>query len=265
MIQETINFDTLKFNLYEVLGVMNDASENKIKKAFRNLMLNFHPDKNNKIEEDIFYHIITANQVLTNKEQREQYNKYLNKNEDSHFDLKVKFNKTIDKIIYEPNTNKDKKFEELNKEFELKHLQNFKNNENIMIDYNKLINSRSEPIQIVHENITGKDDFNLKFEKKNSQYFKNNIIPSNEKMNLSSLNTNENYTSLDLAFNNLYVEGNNTSSFSTLDSAFKIQSIDNINYNKNKDIKELINEYKENSRNIFTNINYTKEKFESWL
>ena len=36
----TINFETLKFNLYEVLGIDAKASESKIKKAFRNLILN---------------------------------------------------------------------------------------------------------------------------------------------------------------------------------------------------------------------------------
>ena len=36
MTEITINFETLKFNLYEILNVSKDASETKIKKAFRN-------------------------------------------------------------------------------------------------------------------------------------------------------------------------------------------------------------------------------------
>jgi DnaJ-class molecular chaperone len=47
----SVNFQNLKYNLYEVLGIDSKASETKIKKAFRNLILNFHPDKNNNIEE----------------------------------------------------------------------------------------------------------------------------------------------------------------------------------------------------------------------
>ena len=32
----TIDFSTLKFNLYEILGVETDSNESKIKKALRN-------------------------------------------------------------------------------------------------------------------------------------------------------------------------------------------------------------------------------------
>jgi DnaJ-class molecular chaperone len=90
----TINFDTLKYNLYEVLGINSNASETKIKKAFRNLILNFHPDKNNNIEEEIYYHIITANQILTNTESRKKYDDFLNKSNDTHDELKNTFTKT---------------------------------------------------------------------------------------------------------------------------------------------------------------------------
>ena len=40
-----INFDQLKFNLYDLLGVTKDSSTKKIKKAFRALIVKFHPDK----------------------------------------------------------------------------------------------------------------------------------------------------------------------------------------------------------------------------
>ena len=48
----------VKYNLYEILGIQNNSNDVKIKKAFRNLILNFHPDKNNQTEEDIYYHIV---------------------------------------------------------------------------------------------------------------------------------------------------------------------------------------------------------------
>ena len=51
MSEITINFETLKFNLYDILNISKDASESKIKKAFRNLILNFHPDKNSEAED----------------------------------------------------------------------------------------------------------------------------------------------------------------------------------------------------------------------
>ena len=52
-------------------------SESKIKKAFRNLILNFHPDKNSEAEEDIYQHIIIANQVLSNNNTRSKYDDFL--------------------------------------------------------------------------------------------------------------------------------------------------------------------------------------------
>ena len=79
MAQVIIDFNTLKYNLYEILNIDQDASESKIKKAFRHLILNFHPDKNSEAESDIYYHIVTANQILTNKENRKNYDSFINK------------------------------------------------------------------------------------------------------------------------------------------------------------------------------------------
>ena len=62
-----INFDTLKYNLYDILGVKSDASKKKIKKAFRTLILKFHPDKNNIDDEDIYNHLTLANEILTDE------------------------------------------------------------------------------------------------------------------------------------------------------------------------------------------------------
>ena len=92
-----INFDQLKFNLYELLAVTQDASEKKIKKAYRKLIIKFHPDKNNLLDDEIYNHLTLANQVLTNSELRKSYDQWLKsfgQDSSTHTDLK----KTYEKI-----------------------------------------------------------------------------------------------------------------------------------------------------------------------
>ena len=41
-----IDFNNLKYNLYELLNIQPDADTTKIKKNFMKVIKNFHPDKN---------------------------------------------------------------------------------------------------------------------------------------------------------------------------------------------------------------------------
>jgi molecular chaperone DnaJ len=59
-------------NYYEILGVSEDASEEDIKKAYRKLALETHPDRNGG-DETRFKVINEANEVLSNKEKRQAY------------------------------------------------------------------------------------------------------------------------------------------------------------------------------------------------
>ena len=62
---------------YDLLGVKKDASEEEIKKAYRNLAKKYHPDvnKGNKEAENRFKEISEAYSVLADKEKREQYDR----------------------------------------------------------------------------------------------------------------------------------------------------------------------------------------------
>jgi curved DNA-binding protein CbpA len=263
MSEITINFETLKFNLYEILNISKDASEPKIKKAFRNLILYFHPDKNSEAEEDIYQHIIIANQVLTNKDSRRKYDNFLNNIDFTHEELKIKFNKIKNEIKTKDDATLSftNKIEELNK----KHMNNFQENDT-NTNYKKMIKMREIDLNISKEEIKDLNDFNTKFENKLSKGPTNQIISSNEDMQLSTINVNDNYTQLDVAFDNLYIDsgGISTSKYTSLDNAFKIQQFD-LSQKKNISIEEALTNYKKETEH-FNDINFkfNNEKFDSW-
>ena len=67
--------DWLQKDFYKVLGVSKDADEATIKKAYRKLARTWHPDQNkgNPDAEECFKEIGEAYTVLSNPEQRQQY------------------------------------------------------------------------------------------------------------------------------------------------------------------------------------------------
>ncbi|MDO8443522.1 MAG: DnaJ domain-containing protein [Candidatus Azambacteria bacterium] len=60
---------------YEILGVGRNASEGEIKRAYRKLAHQHHPDKNGG-EDKKFKEINGAYQILGNKEKKEQYDRF---------------------------------------------------------------------------------------------------------------------------------------------------------------------------------------------
>jgi len=68
----------VKRDYYEVLGVSRDASIEDIKKAYRRLALQYHPDRNpgNKEAEEKFKEISEAYAVLSDPQKRAQYDRF---------------------------------------------------------------------------------------------------------------------------------------------------------------------------------------------
>jgi len=69
-----------KKDLYEVLGVSKDATQEDIKKTYRKLSLLFHPDRNNNSPESTtkYQEINSAYEVLGNEQERANYDRQRN-------------------------------------------------------------------------------------------------------------------------------------------------------------------------------------------
>jgi molecular chaperone DnaJ len=68
----------MKRDYYEILGVGRDASADEIKKAYRKLAIQFHPDKNpgDDSAEESFKEAAEAYEVLSNQDKRARYNRF---------------------------------------------------------------------------------------------------------------------------------------------------------------------------------------------
>lgn len=67
-----------KRDYYEVLGIARSASAEEIKKAYRKLAIQYHPDKNpgNSEAEEKFKEAAAAYEVLSNAEKRQNYDRF---------------------------------------------------------------------------------------------------------------------------------------------------------------------------------------------
>lgn len=67
-----------KKDYYEVLGLDKNATDSEIKKAYRKLAMEFHPDKNpnNTEAEERFKEIAEAYEVLSDSDKKQRYDRY---------------------------------------------------------------------------------------------------------------------------------------------------------------------------------------------
>ena len=87
---------TTERDYYELLGVPRDADEQTIKKAFRRLARELHPDVSDEPEAEVrFREVSEAYEALSNPETRELYDRYGHAGlrsggfQPSHFDLGI--------------------------------------------------------------------------------------------------------------------------------------------------------------------------------
>lgn len=107
----------MKKDYYEILGVSRNCTKDEIKRAYRNLALKYHPDRNNdKESEEKFKEIAEAYAVLYDEEKRKLY--------DMHEHSEIEKNYSYEEIFKEAyfsdlfyDINSEQNFEELFKRF----------------------------------------------------------------------------------------------------------------------------------------------------
>jgi len=67
-----------KRDYYEILGVTKSASADEIKKAYRKVAMQYHPDRNpgDKVAEDKFKEAAEAYEILSDQDKRAQYDRF---------------------------------------------------------------------------------------------------------------------------------------------------------------------------------------------
>jgi curved DNA-binding protein CbpA len=266
----SVNFNDLTINLYDVLGVAKDATEAKIKKNFKKYVIELHPDKNPDSNDDIYNHVILANQVLSNSLLRKEYDNFLEEQDKKtqHFDLKQNFEtvskdlETLFPVKEEATGTFKSKINELNQKHGYNELLN---NESIVNQYQKMKKNRDSQVTIQQEKISGNTDFNKKFESRvETGAFENQIIAVQKTSGLGTYQPNSGLATLS-DYSKLYAEDSiSTGSFTSLDVAFKIQKLEP--ETKEKTMKEKMEEYK-NQSNLFSTrkpSDFSNKNFIDW-
>lgn len=256
----SIDFNTLKYNLYTILNVSNDADNVTIKTKFMKIIKNFHPDKNTELEEEIYYHIILANQVLLNKELRKKYDLFLDPNINTFIDLKESFNKMNKDMNNTTKTSGPLSIKEFTDKCELlnkKHnavLDSSKLDNVIVMERLEKIKQERNNIKIIKEDIKDEKDFNNKFNNnKIDGKFKDQIIEYNPSSDLATYISHNNYTNIE-DIDKLYVEDTiQSTDFSSLNRAFLLHPT-TLNIDDKKSLDDKMKEYKKQSNIIIKKI-----------
>jgi translocation protein SEC63 len=76
----TFDAELASFDPFKILGVASNAEDKEIRKAYRKLSLEYHPDKNpgNKIAEEMFMKVAKAYEALTDDEAKRNWLEYGN-------------------------------------------------------------------------------------------------------------------------------------------------------------------------------------------
>ena len=175
---EMIKFNSLEFNLYELLNLPITSSTDEIKKKFRRLIKQFHPDKITDVEEKIYYNLTLANHILSNPSSKEKYDRWLLKSNQNHSTLKDNFKNEEETIrTYFPK-NEDEAKLDFEKKFDMlgkRHGEYVEDKRTLQNIYKEKEKERVK-VSVVKENFSSIDEFNTTFSKRKVNGTYNNMI-----------------------------------------------------------------------------------------
>ena len=250
---KNINFNDLEFNLYELLNIKNNTDTKKIKKAYKKLIIQFHPDKCSELEENIFYNITLAYQILKDSNLRKKYDDWLNtpEKEKNQIELKNNFLKESNNMkSYFPSLPQEARisYDKKIKDLEKKH--GIIKNDNIPLKdkYNSKINDRHNLKKIKKEKFNNKTQFNNKFIQKKKGNTSNINNKKKEIICYQMTQISKNYASVK-DYNKLYSnESVQNDEFSSLDKAYLMHP--EIYYDKSISSKKKLNNYNKQTQNL---------------
>lgn len=255
---KNINFNDLEFNLYELLNVKNNADAIKIKKSYKKLIIQFHPDKCTDLEENIFYNITLAYQILKDKNLKKKYDIWLNKpnSEKSQIELKNNFLKESNNmksyfpsLPQEARINYDRKIKDLEK----KH--GIIENDSIPLKdkYNSKVYDRHNLKNVKKEKFNNETQFNNKFIHRKKKQFKNVDNKKKEIICYQMTQISKNYASVK-DYNKLYSnESVQNDEFSSLDNAYLMHP--ELLHNNSVSSKKKLKKYKKQTKEL-QNLNF---------
>jgi curved DNA-binding protein CbpA len=252
---ETIKFNSLEFNLYELLNLPINASIEEIKKTFRRLIKQFHPDKITDIEEKIYYNLTLANHILGNPASREKYDRWLLKSNASHSTLKDNFMKEEETVrSYFPKNKEEaqidyaQKFDMLGKRHG-EYVEDKRSLQNIYKDKEK----ERVKVRVEKEDFSSMDEFNTTFSKRKMNGTYNNMIVKRT-MDIQPFTFKNNNLAELKDFDKVYI------SDTQYKYAFELMPSDDSKINK-KNIKERLDDYNTTTQSLKSNIKFNDLDF----
>lgn len=246
---EEINFNSLEFNLYELLNLPFDCTIDDVKKKFRKLVKKFHPDKMTDIEEKLYYNITLANHILSNPELKNKYNNWLLNSHKSHSALKDNFKDELQNIKqYFPQTKEEAiyEFEKNSNILAQRHGNYMEDTRGLNAIYKDKERERNN-VNIIKEDYSNMDEFNQRFtERKKNGIYCDKIVKRNADIQPYTFGSNK-YAELK-DFHNMYRKD------SQIKYAFELMPVDETLIDS-KNISQRLDDYNKETNRMRQNKN----------